>query len=189
MRLMGSFTAVAVLAGLALPSAARPESHQHVRQGWLLGLGFGGGSAAVSDDSGSSDRQGGFAGSLRVGYAFTPEVSLELNSNAWIREESGTTVSFSVAAVALNYYPGAAGLVLRGGVGVGTVDVSTSFGPGTISASETGLGLTGGAAYEFRVTQRVALGPQIDFAWTNQQGFNTNHINGGLAVTWYFIPR
>ncbi len=189
MRLKGSLPTLVMLIGLSLASPARSESYQQIRQGWLVGLGLGGGSAAVSDASGSSDRQGGFAGSLRAGYAFTPEVSLELNSNAWIKEENGTTITFSVAAVALNYYPGASGFVLRGGVGVGTVDLSTSFGSTTVSASESGLGLTAGAAYELRLTRRFALGPQIDFGWTDQQDFNTNHVNGGLGFTWYFIPR
>jgi len=148
-----------------------------------------GGSASLSIPDASTNREGGFAGSLRAGYAFTPEISLELNSNAWVKEQNGTTVTFSVSAVALNYYPGASGLVLRGGVGVGSVDLSSSFGNTTYSSSESGLGLTVGAAYEFRVTRRFAIGPQIDFGWTDQTDYNTNHINGGLGFTWYFIPR
>ena len=187
MRLRG--IVLAMLVGLAWTSTARAGSYEQIRHGWLVGFGFGGGSAGVSIPGESTDRESGFAGSLRAGYAFTPEISLELNSNAWLKEQNGTTLTFSVAAAALNYYPGASGFVLRGGVGVGTVDVETTFGSTTVTTSESGLGLTVGAAYEFRVTRRFAIGPQVDFGWTDQQDLNTNHINGGLGFTWYFIPR
>jgi outer membrane protein with beta-barrel domain len=187
MRLRG--IVLAMLVGVAWTSAARAGSYEQIRHGWLVGLGIGGGSANVSIPNTSTDREGGFAGSFRAGYAFTPEISLELNSNAWIKEQGGTTVTFSVSAVALNYYPGASGFVLRGGVGLGSVDLSSSFGNTTYSSSESGLGLTAGAAYEFRVTRRFSIGPQIDFGWTDQTDYNTNHINGGLGFTWYFIPR
>jgi hypothetical protein len=164
----------------------RAESYPNLRQGWLIGLGMGGGSAGISD---GSNRETGFAGSFRLGYAFNPTISLELGSNAWLKDENGTTVTFSFAGPTLDFYPGASGLVLRGGVGVGTVDVSTSFGGGTFSASESGLGLSVGAGYEFRVTRRFALGPQVDFTWTDQDSYNTNHISGSLAACWYFIPK
>jgi len=178
-----------VLVALGLPSLATAGTYEHQRQGWLIGLGLGGGAAQVTTDAGNSDREGGFCGSLRVGYAFRPDLSLELNSNTWIKEEGGSTLSFSVGAVSLNYYPGASGLVLRGGVGVGSVDLTTSIGSTTISASESGLGLTAGAGYEIRVTRRFAIGPQVDYSWTHQQDFDTNHIMGTLGLNWYFIPR
>ena len=177
--------AVVFLVALAsLPAAA--GSYPNTRQGWLVGLGMGGGSAEVSD---ATQRETGFAGSFRVGYAFSPTISLELGSNAWLKDQNGITTTFSFAGPTLNFYPGASGLVLRGGVGVGSVDVSTSFGGGTFSASESGLGLSVGAGYEFRVTRRFALGPQVDFTWTDQDSYNTNHISGSLAVCWYFVPK
>jgi outer membrane protein with beta-barrel domain len=188
MRRMGSLIVAVAIVVLASPPA-RAGSYPNLRQGWLVGLGMGGGSAEVTDASGGSGRETGFAGSFRVGYAFNPTISLELGSNAWVKDENGTTVTFSFAGPTLNFYPGATGLVLRGGVGAGTVDLSTSFGGGTFSASESGLGLSVGAGYEFRVTRRFALGPQVDFTWTDQDSYNTNHINGTLAACWYFVPK
>jgi len=74
-------------------------------------------------------------------------------------------------------------------VGFGTVTNSTDLGNATLTSHESGLGLSVGAGYEFRVTRRFALGPQVDFTWTDQDSFNSNHINGSLAVCWYFVPK
>src|SRR5262245_35252350 len=141
MRRSGTRALIAILITVTWASPARSAPYEHARHGWLVGIGLGGGSAAVTVPGGTSDREGGFAASLRAGYAFTPEVSLELNSTAWVKEQNSTTITFSVTAVAINYYPGATGFVLRGGVGVGSVDLTSSFGSTTYSSSESGLGL------------------------------------------------
>src|SRR5262245_3432076 len=46
---------------------ARAESFAQKRGGWFLGFGVGGGSAGVSDNSGSRDREGSVGASFRVG--------------------------------------------------------------------------------------------------------------------------
>jgi len=187
-RLREAVIGLAVLVAFT-SSPAAAESDAQIRQGWLVGLSAGGGSAQTTSNAGNSDREAGIAGSVRVGYAFTPTLSLDLSSNAWGKDKSGTTVTFSFAGPMLSFYPGATGLVLRGGVGVGTTTNSTTFGNTTISSHESGVGVSVGAGYEFRVTRRFALGPQVDFTWTDQDGYNTNHVNGSLGASWYFLPR
>ena len=184
-----TFTLPALLLATMLPSLAAAEMHPNTRHGWLVGFGAGGGSAGLSSGGSSSDREGGFAGSFRVGYAFQPQISLELNSTAWTKEQSGTTTSFSVGTVALNYFPGGSGFVLRGGVGAGSADVSQSVGNQTISASESGFGFALGAAYEFRVLRTFALSPQIDYSWMTLSEFDANYVNFELGFNWYFIPK
>lgn len=177
-----------VLASTAAGSAAA-GTHPHVRQGWLVGFGIGGGSAGVDVPGVDSDREGGFGGSLRAGYAFNQRISLELGGSAWTREENGVTVAFAATGPTLNYYPGEQGLVLRAGVGSGTGKASVQQGNVTVSTTEDGLGVFGGVGYEFRVTPRFALGPQINVGWMDLDSFNANWVNVELGFHWYFIRR
>lgn len=190
MKAVVAWVVVACVIGALAPSLARAAgSYPQTREGWLVGFGAGGGSAGVSGDS---QREGGFAGSFRVGYAFQPEISLELLSSVWTKSENNTDVTFSVGGVGIGYYPnaqGLEGLVLRGGVGFGDVSVGASSGGTRFSASESGFGFTVGAAYEFRVTRTFAIGPQVDFGYLSINGESANFVNGSLGFNWYFIPR
>lgn len=184
--------AACVCALVVVAAAARPavaEIHPSVRQGWLLGLGVGGGSAQDTGGGGSSDRESGAAASVRVGYAFDPRLSLELDGTGWTREQGGTRVIFSVWAPTLNYYPGQEGLVLRAGVGWGSGEALQQSGNVTISTRESGLGVLAGVGYEFRVTRRLALGPQIHGGWMDLDSFNANWVTFDLGFHWYFVPR
>jgi hypothetical protein len=179
-----------VLVALLLPSIALAAGpYPQTREGWLVGFGVGGGSAGLTADNVSSDREGGAAGSFRVGYAFQPQLSLELNTNGWTKEQDGVTVSFSVIAAALNFYPGAQGLVLRGGLGGGSGTAQVQVGSLVVKETKSGFGITAGAGYEFRVTRTFAVGPQVDFGWTSLDTFDANYINGCLGFNWYFIPN
>lgn len=174
---------------LAAASPAAAETHPHTRQGWLAGVGVGGGSAGLSANGNSSDRETGAAGSLRVGYAFNSQCSLELGGSAWTKETNGTTFTFTTGGPTLNYYPGESGLVLRAGVGGGSGEAQVTNGNVTVTATESGFGVMGGMGYEFRVTPRFALGPQVNVGWINLDSFNANWVTFELGVQWYFIKR
>ncbi|HEY2956349.1 MAG TPA: outer membrane beta-barrel protein [Candidatus Eisenbacteria bacterium] len=185
------FVSVALFAATCVPALCAAQGpYSHARQGWLVGFGIGGGTAGISVDGNTSDREGGGAGSFRAGYAFRPEYSLELNSNGWTKDDNGTTLSFSVATAAINYYPGNTGLVLRGGVGFGSADATVQIAPNTtVTGSESGFGFTVGAGYEFRVMRTFAIGPQVDFGWMTLDSFDANYVNFGLSFNWYFVPK
>ena len=187
-RLAGILGMVIAISGL-MAVDARAGSHPHVRQGWLVGFGIGGGSAGLTSDGESNDREGGAAGSFRAGYAFDPRLSLELNSSLWTKEVDDVTWTFSVGTAAVNFYPGAEGLVLRGGLGVGNAEAEVQSGSTTVSVEESGFGLGAGIGYEFRVTRTFALGPQFDFGWMNLDEADVNYFNVGLGFNWYFIPK
>lgn len=186
---LGRFVACIGLFAVSATAPAAAAMHPNARQGWLIGLGGGGGTSGISVPGASSDRETGFGGSFRVGYAFNPQLSLELNSNAWTKEQSGTRVTFAASGPALNYYPGQQGFVLRAGVGVGSGEASVQAGSATITTSETGLGVLGGLGYEFRVARRFALGPQINASWIDLDSFNANWVNFELGFHWYFLPK
>ena len=75
------------------------------------------------------------------------------------------------------------------GVGSGTGKASVQQGNVTVSSTEDGLGVFGGLGYEFRVTPRFALGPQVNVGWMNLDSFNANWVNVELGFQWYFIRR
>ncbi len=184
-RVLAAVLTTLLCAVLACPVLA--ESFPQTRDGWQVGFGVGGGSAG---GSGGGSREGGGAGTFHVGYAFQPQVALELNSNAWTKSQDGATVTLSVTTASLSYYPaGAQGLVLRAGAGFGDESVSASSGNLTFSASQTGFGATAGVGYEFRVKRTFAIGPQVDFGWISINGGSDNYINGALGFHWYFIPQ
>jgi hypothetical protein len=162
--------------------------HPNTRNGWLVGFGIGGGSAGIEASGASSDREAGIAGSFRAGYVIKPQFSLELDSNGWSKEVDGTTVTFSVTSAAVNYYPGNSGLLLRGGVGVGSGKASIQSGSTTVSSTETGFGFLVGAGYELRVMRTFAITPQVEYGWLTTDPFDANYVNGGLGFTWYFLP-
>ena len=175
-----------LLSWVALAQAAM---HPNDREGWLIGLGIGGGGLQVSDQGASSDRESGVAASLRAGYAFSPQVSLELDGTLWSREDNGTRFTFSATGATINVYPGASGFVLRAGVGGGTGEVQVQQGNVTITASENGLGLLAGLGYEFRVARKFAFGPQAHFGWADLDSFNADWFTLELGATWYFLKQ
>jgi hypothetical protein len=169
--------------------AAQAAMHPHVRERWLLGLGIGGGMLQTSGGGLYQDRETGAAASFRAGYAFSSQVSLEMDGTLWYRDESGTDFMFNVTGATINYYPRAMGLVLRAGVGSGSGEASQQQGNVTVSSSESGLGILGGVGYEFRVTPRFAFGPQIQYSWVDLDSFDSDWFNFELAACWYFIKR
>lgn len=184
-----ALSVVLVALGALVARPADAAMHPQARQGWLVGIGAGGGSAGLSGGGVSYDRETGFGGSFRAGYAFNPQLSLELNSIAWTKETNGVRTSFTSSGPALNFYPGEQGLVLRAGVGVGSGEASFQSGSVSVTTSESGLGVLGGIGYEFRVTRRFALGPQIQAGWIDLDSVNANWFNFELGFQWYFLPK
>lgn len=199
---------VALLAGAALfacalaTNALAADAHTgpwpQAREGFLIGFGFGGGSAGLTGEStdpggitvsGNSNREGGGTGSFRLGYAFTSQLALELDSDAWVKSEDSGDVSFSNGTVALNFYPGGQGFLVRGGVGFGTVSFSSSVSNVTVSLHESGFSALAGIGYEFRVKRTFALGPTVNYSYISTDSFKANWVDGELAFTWYFLPK
>jgi hypothetical protein len=181
-------TALAILISAAI-SPASAGQHPQDHDGWTLGFGFGGGSAALNLDNGdSSDREGGGMGNFRVGYPLNEKFSLQFESNAWTKTENDVTVTFSASTFGLAWFP-KEGLVLRGGVGFGGTTVSVSSGNTTTTQSENGVGLHGAVGYDFRLTRTFALGPQFDLGYSSFDGGSSNWYGLGLNLNWYFIKK
>lgn len=192
-RLVGSLALVAISLLLAAPAWAGSSAHE--RNGMVLGFNVGGGSAEAKIDgdgaSISSDRETGGGGNLRLGYAVSPKVVLGLETSAWSKQvdegEFDSTWSLGVATFGATWYPAAGGFFMRGGIGVGRAKVEVDLGDGfTASADDTGFGLTTGMGYEWRLTRRFALGPQLDLNYVDiGDGASMNWFNVTLGLNWF----
>lgn len=179
-----------LLLACALTAAVTPAlagTHPPDRNGFMIGFGVGGGGASLD----GSDREGGATGNFRIGYALRPDVVLHYEGAAWTRtfdEPAGdVTWSFSTNAAALTYYPPQSGLFVRGGIGFGTARVEVKTGNVKVSHDETGLGLLAAAGWEFRLTRKFALAPQLGFAYQTLDGLdNSNFVDVSLGFNWYW---
>ena len=187
-RMRFMFTGLTLLALTAAASPARAGQFPQDHNGWYIGLGVGGGSAGLSDNSGNnSDRTSGAVGSFRVGVSINPNVALGVESSAWTKSENGATVTFDATTAGVAWFP-SQGWVIRGGVGIGSTTVSASSGNVTVSSSETGLGVNAALGYEFRLARSFALGPQLETGYASFKGGSSNWAGLQLAANWYFLP-
>ena len=170
-------------AGLGTSALADP----HERDGVVLGFNLGGGTAGVNFSGYETDREGGFAGNVRVGYAFHPELAAGFEGNLWSKDVDNETWDFSVAALALTYYPGAKGFFVRGGLGISTIEVTSESNGVTYSASDSGFGFLLAGGYEWRLSRKFALGPQVDYGYGKvNDETSMNYVNFTAGLNWYF---
>lgn len=191
---------VMALALVSTASAAGAGQWPHERQGLVLGFGIGGGSGQVSWSDGgfseASDREGGFGGNVRVGYAFSPELMLGFEGASWTRtftNEGGLdfpdvdeTWTLSASTVALTWFPNGGGFFLRGGIGGGTTEVKFTRGDLEVKGHDSGFGGLLAFGYEWRLTRRFAMGPELTFGgMTLDDGWKANFTNLTLGFNWY----
>jgi hypothetical protein len=172
---------------VVLPALALAGMWPNERDGWMLGANLGGGTAGLNVSGFDTDRETGVAGSLRFGYAFQNQFAVGLEGNAWTKSVDNETWTFSVGGPSFTYYPAGQGFYMRAVVGGGRVEYKIQSGGSSISVSDTGFGLIGGAGYEFRVARRFALGPQIDYSYSRiDSDLSINYWNFTVGGNFYF---
>jgi hypothetical protein len=173
--------------GASVVHAAQP----HHRGGFFIGFNLGAGTADISSDEfEDTDREWGGAGNFRLGGAIKQDLLIGFESTAWVKDEDGTTISLTTAMLGVTYYPGNAGLFLRGGVGLGSSSLEVELPNGfTQSKDENGIGLAAAVGYEWRLTRKFAMGPQVDFTYLNIGDDivdTANFFDITLGFNWYW---
>jgi hypothetical protein len=168
----------------------------HDRSGFFIGFGLGFGGANFTTGSaldGSSDDSGGGAGNFRLGGALNQKVLLGIESSAWVRSEDNETLSFSAVTAALTVYPGNIGAYIRGGFGFGSstyeVKGEVSGVPVDVSKTDSGWTFLGAGGYEWRLTDKFALGPQLEVVYLGLGGDlidSASLVNVTLQFDWYW---
>jgi len=174
---------------MIVPAYAFAGSHPQSRNGFFIGFGLGGGNAGIKN---GDNRKTGGAGIFRIGYAVKEDLVFGLESSGWTKSETDMgvdlTLTFSVATFGVTYYPGNQGLYIKGGIGFASSSWEAAMGNAKATYSDHGFGLLGGAGYEFRLTDKFALGPEVDFAYLNVGGVveSANFVSGHLMLNWYW---
>ncbi len=167
----------------------------HQRNGFFIGFGLGGGGAQWED---SADRTGGGVGNFRVGYAVAPNMTVGLESSSWVKRENAEqmgelTLIYNVSAIGATYFPGNKGAFLKGGIGFATATLEDlgyipELSIGTFDIERSGIGLLAAVGYEWRLTQKFAVGPEIEIVYLNVGDlFNdANYISSTFMMDWYW---
>lgn len=186
-----SLTAVAVLTvlGVSVVAAQKPQ----VRKGFWIGFGFGYGSSNVScDGCGSSNRESGATGFLKMGGTLSDKVLLGGEVNAWTKSTNGVTADLGNVSFAAYLYPQPkSGFFVKGGVGFATTRLHNS---GTAEAS--GFGFVAGLGYDIRVGTNISITPVGNFYFgsdgdlkesgtTLETGWKHNVYEFGLGITFH----
>jgi hypothetical protein len=130
------------------------------RDGFMFGLGFGGGSRGLER---SDESEGTTILNSRIGYVVRRD--LVLNWETTSSELSRSSLTYTANALGITWFPQNTDTFVRGGVGWGTRSSAWTFWGG--SNSRTGLAVLIAAGYEWRVATRYTLGPHIEFSWMN----------------------
>ena len=119
-----------------------------------------------------------------MGYAFSNELVLGLESFAWVSEIEGVDWTFNVVGPGVTFYPGNTGFFVKGVVGYASIEASV----GNFSVSEGGFGLTAGGGYEIRLTTKFAMGLEADYSYLNlgEDLTSGSIVDGLLTFNWYW---
>lgn len=208
------FTVLVVLVAVVVASVpAQAGDHPHTRQGFVLGFGLGGGSAQGRVDGDSdvlveTDRTGGVAFSLRLGYAVSPRLVLGLESSGWGRSDEerlfGETAeiktTLAVTTIGATWYPTEGGFYARLGLGIGVARQEYDFGTLNAEIEESGGALLLATGYEWRLSRTFALGAQFDvgviglgdievadgMGGTEEAKVSFDFTNLSVTANWYF---
>ena len=168
--------AVLSLAFLTMPSLS---SGQETREGFFIGAGLGWGSLGVSDGEG---RESAASGYLKLGGTLNDQVLLGAESNAWVKDEGGVSMTVTSVTAIIQFYPSpTSGFFLKGGAGFSTTSISF-WG---LTVEETGLGLIGGLGYDQRLGTNFSLSPYANYVRNSYDGGSTNVMQLGVGVTWH----
>jgi len=176
-----------ILAVVLIAAPAAAESWPHERDGFTLGFNVGGGSASTKPDEGADSSSGGGAGSFRLGWSFSNQFLVGLESTAWVGDtDLGADLTLMSNLINFTWYPGAKGWFLRAGFGWGEAEVSTKVLNSNVSVSESGGAFGLGAGHEWRLTRKFALGAAVDYATLDLDNGKFDYVNFTAQLNWYF---
>jgi hypothetical protein len=169
------------------PPAGLVEVKEGGRRGfWFAaGLGAGGESNDFVAGSGYSEAFYQPTVSLKAGGTVSRNLRLGGEVLSWFNEEGDAVESLSSLLLIAQFYPlRAAGLYLKGGLGIGRNAVEFDDG---FDVGDTGFAGLIGAGYELRLGRHVYLTPSLDLVGHTYEGraggsYRERLVNFGLGV-------
>jgi hypothetical protein len=183
-----------IACSLVAVSPAAAGDHPQSRTGFFVGLGLGWGNMGADLGSVEVDRQNSVSGNLRFGWSVANNLALGLEVTSWSKNYEITTnqdlnLTAGVTTFALTYFPGNMGLFVRGGLGFSSARTELKSGSSSVDHTENGLGFLGAVGYEWRLTNKFALGPQVQWAYLNiedQVLESLDFMSVTAQATWYW---
>jgi hypothetical protein len=164
-----------------------PQNHHN----FFIGFNAGAGKADVRFTGGGEHlRQSGGAANVRIGGAVINNVLLSAELTGWLWKEDGHPIGIANALFALTWFP-AGGFFVRAGMGWGDTHFLETAPTGHVTASKDEVGTSFGFAtgYEWRLTKKFALGPQVEYTWVNIGGEfvdKASYASTTLGFNWYW---
>jgi hypothetical protein len=188
---------VLACAGWPVVASAAP----HVRTGFCAGVGFGVESVAWSDDGGRQPSESSGVVNARAGWALKPDMVVGVEFWGWAKDYELIAGDFPVpvevklgaATACVTLFPDAGGFFVRLGAGLAYGHVSIDPPPSVtdVEANEetrTGFAANIAPGYEWRVSNRLALGFQGDIVYLGLGDPLSNAFGYGLNAqfNWYW---
>jgi hypothetical protein len=178
---------------LLLPVAASAQ-HPQTRQGFGISVGLGAGSASVSCDGCAGFGGTGLSDYLRLGGYARPNLFLAVETNAWFADAGDPSYNYIGAIMGVaQWYPNARqGWYIKGGIGYGYSDLISDTYFGNVTPS--GLGVSVGAGYDWRVARNFALTPYLNYLrivggsaydYPGSPGAGVGLLQFGVGFTWF----
>ena len=151
-----SLLTLAAPASIAGAQAARmstgakpiPAATTSTRQGFYFGGALGYGSAGISCDGCSSDRENGLAGYLRFGATLNPHLRLGIESDGWAKTVQGVDDQIGFVTADAYLYPSVSNnFWVKGGFGFAMTKESDA----TNEFKAVGTGFAAGMGYDWNV--------------------------------------
>ncbi len=190
-----------LLATLCMGAPVAVDAAPNTRLGWCVGVGFGIESVSWTDADGGRDTENSGTANARIGYAVKPDLVMGVEFWSWAKEYEIQTsanivpvdVRLTATTLCATYFPGGGGFFIRLGAGLayGRLQVAPPSNVTTISAiddNETGFAALLAPGYEWRFTQRFALGAQGDVVYLGLGSVLENAFGYGVNAqfNWYW---
>lgn len=158
------------------------------RNGWFFaGVAGGYGLTHVNTGGGSGHSEGTFALGFRGGYAISSSVVTGLELNGWTLEaydfnDPSKGESLGNVSVFINYFPFPnSPIYVSGGAGQTSYTNNSS----TVNGRGNGGSWFVVSGYEYRLTRKVSLAPQLRYSQGNFTGGNFKVYEIALGINWY----
>jgi hypothetical protein len=171
----------------------------HTREEWMVGISLGAGPGQITDTlTEEKGEETGVVGQLRVGKMVSTRFLVHFEAHIWSHESwvGYDEIDFGLwnFAGATTFYPGdparwTGGLWVRGGIGFSNVKVTRLSSGVTVDGTQTGWGWLLGAGYEWRFSNKFAMGLGLAF---DQLVLSDGRFEDGKFVpltvdlNWYF---
>ncbi len=143
------------------------------RRGLWFGLGVAPASVHAKCARCSADRKLGYAGYVHIGGSFSPRLRAGVEATGWRQSDPDSTREYGAVTLMVLLHPVPTSPVyLKVGVGAGRY--AERGGSDLLSAN--GFATLLGAGADFRIRQRITIGPYVNYVFSNNQALKVNRL-------------